>query len=191
MDDLRVFFSLLVRELEERRKADPAKFVSDFNNDLGRTRLMLGDGEDRDRVLKAAIAAVLKPKELQKDQWGFVPHDLIAYDGDWWLGQRVALVIVEVENRIDQFKGHVSDLIRTQAHQKIAVFYEDDLTSKELQSRETEIRGVLAYHFGKGFCEARDTEYLVVFGPTTVTEEGIGVWRGIWFTSDWQKSAFL
>jgi hypothetical protein len=183
-----------MRELEERRKADSRPFVAAFNNpsQAVKTRWMVG-APDHEGVVKATIRALLSPKELLDGKdWSFrTPRDIIAFEGKWKSGEQVALVIAEVENVIGEFKGTVSDLVSYQAPLKVAVFYQDSLTPEKLQTRETEIRGVLSYQFGKGFREARDTEYLIVFGPATVSEEGIGAWRGIWFTSDWQKSAFL
>jgi hypothetical protein len=188
MDDLRGFFDDLILELEGRVKADP-NFVVDFNKLSSRTRLMLGTKAGRGGLMKAAIIAFLKRKGKVAEEWSYHRYMyIIASEGDWWLGEKIALVIAEVENRIKEFRGTVSDLVRFQAHQKIAVFYEANLTAEKLQSYETQVREVLGYQFGKGFFEAEDTEYLIVFGPTNITE-GIGRWWATWFMRHGQQSA--
>ena len=110
--------------------------------------------------------------------------DIMVYESDWYSGKRTNLVVVEVENELDEFKGTISDLLRNQGRYKIGVFYQED---RDFESRAAEIREIFGHFAGCGFREAADTRYLIVFGPTAISEAGgIGAWCALSFEAHLQ-----
>lgn len=195
MSDLRNFFKLFTEALRDAEKAD-SKIRAQFNNSpelkrakncSPRTDLMLGTGNDRNGILARVLQSFLGLEkqdpflELSYDRY----LDFVAYKGNWFDGGRIALVTVEVENNLVEFKGTLSDLVRYQAHQKLGVFYDKEMASHVRRNRiEGDILDVFNRFQGRGFVEAENTEYMLMFGPEQFDDgSGIGDWSAIRFTT--------
>lgn len=189
MSDLRDFFSVLLDTLQKREKGS-ADFHNRFNNSKeykrartcsARTDLMLGKSDDREKGIVRTAFHHFNSSDLTGFELSFERYvDFIASQGDWWTGKKVALMTCEVESDLAEFKGTLSDLIRYQARQKVAVFYDNGIQSRREQM-EGDVRDVFDHFKRQGFSEADDTEYLVVFGPEEIANGAIGNWCAMWF----------
>jgi hypothetical protein len=187
MHDLAFFYRILLKTLRKFHEDHRQAFLDQFNdaakrtakNRRPRTDLMLGSRiNDRSGVVPVALGEFLGKVQPSYERY----LDCIVYEGEWWEGRCIAQLIAEVKNNFNEFKGTVSDLLRHQAHQKVAIFYEDSSKS-ERERLEESTRMVFGVFDQQGFYEAPSTEYLIVLGPRLLAGgDGIGDWRGMWFT---------
>jgi hypothetical protein len=194
MPDLSDFFNSFVSALRDAEKTDPT-FRARFNNSpehkraktcSPRTDLMMGTANARNGILTETLKSFLQLDkqdltcELSYDRY----MDFIAFKGNWFEGQRIALATVEIENNLNEFMGTFSDLVRYQSQHKLGVFY-DAMASDNFHRNKIEehVRNVLDNFQRQGFVEAEETEYLIVLGPAHLTEGvGIGEWSAVRFT---------
>ena len=190
MSKLSEFYSSFLNTAREQESNDSEAFRYQFNNALEyrtarncrpRTTLMLGSGGKR-RLGLVPQAIMSSWPDIDDSLLSYDRYmDVVAFDGEWWEGKCVARLVVEIENDMREFKGTVSDLLRYQALLKVAVFFDSEavLKKKQLQDQTMAVFNHFDQH---GFCEAADTEYLLVFGPSELVSPGIGEWCAMRFT---------
>jgi hypothetical protein len=90
--------------------------------------------------------------------------DLLYFTGNWWDGERQALLAVEVENNWKEIRGTLRDLLQFQAAVKVAVFYSADIerAKRDIVEAATSVRDSF---LSAGYTEAPSTAYLVIIGP--------------------------
>lgn len=140
---------------------------------------MLGRREDRaSGIMRRALEGFVSPiADFSHDRYS----DLAVFEGNWLREQRITSMVIEHENDILEFQGTISDLLRSQAHQKVAVFYDETATVKKTEYQK-KVADVFDYFNLQGFSEASSTEYLIVFGPMKLKDAGIGDWCAMHFT---------
>jgi hypothetical protein len=143
---------------------------------------MLGRGGDRRSGIVPQAIKKSWPDEVTDSSLSFDRYmDVVAFVGNWWEGESVALLAVEIENNINEFAGTVSDLLRYQARHKVAVLYDAAARSKKTEFQDKALC-VFDRFNRQGFSEAADTEYLLAFGPNELEGIDIGDWCAMWFT---------
>jgi hypothetical protein len=180
MPNLSVFYKTLLENLRAYELKDSASFRSKFKGCRSWTSLMLGSADTREAgLVRQALKDVL-PLDPQFSHERYI--DLAVFSGNWWGGRQIASIIMEHENNTLEFKGTISDLLRYQALQKIAIFYEDAGSRKK--ELENWVQDVFNHFQQQGFSESLNTEYLIVFGPPfDLGESGVGTWSAMHFTN--------
>jgi hypothetical protein len=185
--ELKKFFNAFINVLENKHK-DEKEFVDRFNNNpamkssrnrLPRTDLILGDGNTRrSGVIYTALREYLGDKFTEP---GFERYiDVIVSDGNWWTGEQIHRIAIEVENNIDEFKGTLSDLLKHQALQKVGIFYQRGLPDRKKYNKD--IVNMFLYFYKCQFRECDETEYLIILGPDEIDKNSIGTWSSCHMT---------
>jgi hypothetical protein len=184
MTDLTVFYNQMLDNLTASEQRDRPRYRQHFEKCRSWTNLMLGNAGDRaSGIVRQTLRECFQAGvEFSHERYA----DLAAFSGDWWAGRCLALLVVEHENNISEFRGTISDLLRYQARQKVAVFYED--AASKQADLQAQVREVFDYFDQEGFSELGDTEYLIVFGPIGSHEDGIGKWSAMHFTNRTRRS---
>ena len=171
---------------EEAHKSDAAAFVGRYNaGGLARTRLMLGTGGAGPAgratgLMYCAIDRRFNPSAQRWETSFERYHDLVMWSGDFRYGQQLTELACEVENGSDLKLGELSFLLRSQSTRKIALRYPVAFDKREVE--QFVHRAFSAFH-QRGYRESDDTEYLLMFGPSTLQVFDRTQWRCVYFTS--------